>query len=207
MGGMKFDTPYTHIFKQGDPAKQPLLLLHGTGGDEHSLLEIAAAVSPDRSIISPRGLVNENGNLRFFRRFAEGQLDEDDVRFRSNELSQFVSGTMTAYNLTAPIALGYSNGANIALAMIFMQPGVLCGAVLLRSMAPYKLMPNVDLNQKPILLLNGAQDNLIPPAATNQLVSTLKNNNAKLTSEILSTGHGLSQTDITLTTKFLKEQN
>jgi phospholipase/carboxylesterase len=207
MGSMKFDTPYIHIFKQGDAAKHPLLLLHGTGGDEHSLLEIAAATAPDRSIISPRGLVNENGNLRFFRRFAEGQLDEDDVRFRSNELATFVTGVMSAYNLTAPIALGYSNGANIALAMLFMQPDILSGTVLLRSMAPFKLMPNVDLNQKPILLLNGAQDQIITPAATNHLVNTLKNSNAKLTSEILPTCHGLSQTDITLTTKFLKEQN
>jgi phospholipase/carboxylesterase len=91
--------------------------------------------------------------------------------------------------------------------MLFMQPDILSGTVLLRSMAPFKLMPNVDLNQKPILLLNGAQDQIITPAATNHLVNTLKNSNAKLTSEILPTGHGLSQTDITLTTKFLKEQN
>jgi phospholipase/carboxylesterase len=205
--GMKFDTPYIHIFKQGSAAQHPLLLLHGTGGDEHSLLEIAAAVSPDRSIISPRGLVNESGNLRFFRRFAEGQLDEDDVRFRSNELSTFVSGAMSAYNLTAPIALGYSNGANIALAMLLMQPDTLSGAVLLRSMAPFTLMPSVDLKQKPILLLNGAQDQIITPAATNQLVNTLKNSNAKLTHEILPTCHGLTHSDITITTKFLKEQN
>lgn len=204
---MKFDTPYIHVFKQGDAAKRPLLLLHGTGGNEHSLLEIAAAVSLDRSIISPRGLVNENGNLRFFRRFAEGQLDENDVRFRSNELSEFVSAVMAGYNLTAPIALGYSNGANIALAMLFMQPNILSGAVLLRSMAPFKIMPTVDLNQKPILLLNGSQDQIIPPTATNQLVTTLKNSNAKLTHENLSTGHSLTQADITFTTKFLKEQN
>ena len=204
---MKFDTPYIHVFKQGDAAKRPLLLLHGTGGNEHALLEIAAAVSPDRSIISPRGLVNENGNLRFFRRFAEGHLDEDDVRFRSNELCTFVSAARAAYNLTAPIALGYSNGANVALAMLFMQPDHLNGAVLLRSMAPFKSMPSVDLNQKPILLLNGSQDQMIPQAASIHLVNTLKNNNAKLTHQILPSGHGLTQTDITLTTKFLKEQN
>jgi phospholipase/carboxylesterase len=203
---MKFDTPYIHVFKQGNTAKRPLLLLHGTGGDEHAMLDIAAAVSPDRSILSPRGLVNENGNLRFFRRFAEGHLDEDDVRFRSNELCTFVSGAMAAYNLTAPIALGYSNGANVALAMLFMKPDVLSGAVLLRSMAPFKSMPIVDLNQKPILLLNGSQDQMIAHAASNQLVSTLKNSNANLSHEILPSGHGLTQADITFTTNFLKVQ-
>jgi phospholipase/carboxylesterase len=204
---MKFETPYIHVFKQGDALKRPLLLLHGTGGDEHSLLDIAAAVSPDRSIIAPRGLVNENGNLRFFRRFAEGQLDEDDVRFRSTELCTFVSAAMASYNLTAPIALGYSNGANVALAMLVMQPDILSGAVLLRSMAPFKSMPSVDLNQKPILLLNGSQDQMIPRAATNQLINTLKNSNANLTQEILPTGHGLTQSDITFTTNFLKEKS
>jgi phospholipase/carboxylesterase len=204
---MKFDTPYIHVFKQGDAAKRPLLLLHGTGGNEHAMLEIAAAVSPDRSIISPRGLVNENGNLRFFRRFAEGHLDEDDVRFRSNELCTFVSAARAAYNLTAPIALGYSNGANAALAMLFMQPDVLSGAVLLRSMAPFKSMPSVDLSQKPILLLNGSQDQMIPHASSIQLITTLKNSNADLTHEIHPTGHGLTQSDIAQTAKFLKEQN
>jgi phospholipase/carboxylesterase len=204
---MKFETPYIHVFKQGDALKRPLLLLHGTGGDEHSLLDIAASVSPDRSIIAPRGLVNENGNLRFFRRFAEGQLDEDDVRFRSTELCTFVSAAMASYNLTAPIALGYSNGANVALAMLVMQPDILSGAVLLRSMAPFKSMPIVDLNQKPILLLNGSQDQMIPRAASNQLISTLKNSNANLTHEILPTGHGLIQSDITFATNFLKEKS
>lgn len=204
---MKFETPYFHIFKQGDASLHPLLLLHGTGGDETSLLEIATAVSPNRSIISVRGLVNENGNLRFFRRFAEGHLDEDDVRLRGGELNSFVSSAMAAYDVKAPIALGYSNGANVALAMMFMQPAILSGAVLLRSMAPFKQMPKTDLGLKQILLLNGTQDQMIPLAATNQLIDTLKNSNAKLTSEIIAAGHGLTQTDITHTTNFLKEQN
>lgn len=204
---MKFDTPYLHIFKQGDASKHPLLLLHGTGGNEHSMLEIAAAVAPDRTIISPRGLVNENGNLRFFRRFAEGHLDEVDVRHRSIELSEFVSAAMAAYKIKAPIALGYSNGANIALAMLFLQPEILQGAVLLRSMAPFKIMPSIDLGQKPILLLNGSQDQIIPLSESNQLLSTLNKSNAKLTHEFLPTGHGLTQTDIAIMTRFLKEQD
>ncbi len=204
---MKFQTPYIHIFKQGDASKHPLLLLHGTGGNEHSLLELAKAVAPDRSIISPRGLVNENGNLRFFKRFAEGHLDEDDIRFRSDELCQFITGSKTAYNISSPIALGYSNGANVALAMLILQPDILSGAVLMRSMAPYKQMPDVDLKQKPILLLNGAQDQMIPISATENLVNTLTKSNTNLVREILSTGHGLTQADIIYTTQFLKEQN
>ena len=204
---MKFETPYIHIFKKGDANKRPLLLLHGTGGDEHALQGLAQAVAPDRSIIAPRGLVNENGALRFFRRFAEGQLDEDDVRFRAQELSDFVIGAQTAYGFAPPIALGYSNGANITLAMLFLRPEIFSAAVLLRSMAPFKTMPEADLTQTPVLLLNGSQDQMISTSATEKLVGTLVKSNAKLVHEIIPTGHGLTQSDITHTINFLKEQN
>ena len=203
---MKFQSPYTHIFKQGDATLAPLLLLHGTGGNENAMLDIAKAVAPDRSVIAPRGLVNEHGNLRFFRRFAEGHLDEDDVRFRSEEMSEFVTGAMTAYTISKPIALGYSNGANLALAMMVMGFECLSGAILLRAMAPFKAMPKIDLNQKPILLLNGAQDQLIPLTATKTLQTMLIASNTKLQTEILPTGHGLTQSDITSMSQFLNEQ-
>ena len=206
LGCMKFKSPYTHIFKQGDANLAPLLVLHGTGGDENAMLDIASAVAPKRSVLSPRGLVNEHGNLRFFRRFAEGHLDEDDVHFRSNEMNEFVTGAMAAYEIPKPIALGYSNGANLALAMLVMELKCLSGAILLRSMAPFKSMPIADLNQMPILLLNGAQDQMIPPADTKALQALLVAGKAKLQHQILPTGHGLSQTDITHISQFLDEQ-
>ena len=203
---MKFQSPYIHVFKQGDATLAPLLLLHGTGGNENAMVDIAKAVAPKRSILSPRGLVNEQGNLRFFRRFAEGHLDEDDVRFRSTEMSEFVTGAMAAYNISMPIALGYSNGANLALAMMVMGFECLSGAILLRSMAPFKAMPKIDLTQKPILLLNGAQDQLISLTATKALQTMLIASNALLQTEILPTGHGLTQSDITSMSQFLNEQ-
>src|SRR5258706_13352737 len=109
----------------------PLLLLHGTGGDENDLLQLGEMVSPGSALLSPRGKVLEHGMPRFFRRLAEGVFDEDDVRQRANELADFVADACKRYDLTAPIALGYSNGANIAAAMLPLPPQSLAVASLL----------------------------------------------------------------------------
>ena len=94
--------------------KPPILLLHGTGGDENDLLPLGQTIAPGAALLSPRGKVLEGGMPRFFRRLAEGVFDEHDVRRRANELADFVLEARDAYGLDAPIAVGFSNGANIA---------------------------------------------------------------------------------------------
>ena len=203
---MSFKTPFTFIHQPGEEALRPLLLLHGTGGDEHALLDLAKAVAPNRAILAPRGLVSENGMNRYFRRFAEGLLDEDDVRFRAAELSTFITEACANYGLQSPIALGYSNGANIAAAILVLHPSILSAAVLLRSMAPFRDMPISDLAQKPVLLLTGEQDTMITAAGTENLATALRKSGAKLTHKWVPTGHGLVKTDITATTEFLNTE-
>src|ERR1700739_1265706 len=108
---------FTHRFEPGtDPTRAPLLLLHGTGGDENDLLPLGRAVAPGAPLLSPRGKVLENGMPRFFRRLRGGVSAEQDVIRRAGELAAFVSEAREAYRLAAPIALGFSNGANIAAA-------------------------------------------------------------------------------------------
>src|SRR6478735_1426976 len=112
-------TPFSHAFEPGsDTARKPLLLLHGTGGNENDLLPLGRMVAPGAALLSPRGKVLENGMPRFFRRLAEGVFDEQDVRRRANELADFVTEARGRYDLPAPIAVGYSNGANIAAAVL-----------------------------------------------------------------------------------------
>ena len=109
-------TGFIHRFEKARADERPLLLLHGTGGDENDLLPLARMIAPTASLLSPRGKVLENGMPRFFRRLAEGVFDEEDVRRRANELADFVTNARARYGIASPIALGYSNGANIAAA-------------------------------------------------------------------------------------------
>src|SRR5215203_5831700 len=128
--------------------RPPILLLHGTGGDENDLLPLGQTIAPGAALLSPRGRVLEGGAPRFFRRLAEGVFDEQDVRRRANELADYVQDARDAYRLDAPIAVGFSNGANIAAAVLQLRPEVLAGAILLRAMVPLKEVPEPDLDGK-----------------------------------------------------------
>lgn len=203
---MDFKTDFQFAFRKGDTAKHPLLLLHGTGGNEHDLFGLADAVAPDRTVISPRGKVLENGMPRFFRRFAEGRFDEDDIRVRAAELATFITGICEHNSLSAPIALGFSNGANIAASLLCLHPGVLHGAILLRAMAPFKQMPEFTLPGSPVLLVSGSVDPMIPLADAKRLAGDLARAGAKLTHETLPTGHGLVQPDLALMSRFVAAQ-
>lgn len=199
--GVTFD--FIHRFEPGtDERAPPLLLLHGTGGDENDLLSLGRALSPGSALLSPRGPVLENGMPRFFRRLAEGVFDEEDVRFRASELADFVAEARDAYGLDAPIALGFSNGANIAAAMLMLRPEALAGAALLRAMVPLGDAPKADLKAKRVLMISGEMDPIIPMENSARLAASLASSGADVQYETLPTGHGLSQTDLQLLLKW-----
>ncbi|MBB4041905.1 phospholipase/carboxylesterase [Microvirga flocculans] len=181
-----------------DPTRPPLLLLHGTGGDESDLLGLGRTISPGSALLSPRGKILENGMPRFFRRLAEGVFDEEDVRLRANELADFVAEARRAYGLEAPVAVGFSNGANIAAAMLMLRPEALSGAALLRAMVPLSDAPKADLAGKRVLITSGAMDPIVPAENAKRLAASLSESGAEVQHEILPTGHNLSQTDLQL---------
>jgi phospholipase/carboxylesterase len=181
-----------------EPGRPPLLMLHGTGGDENDLLGLGRMVSPGSALISPRGKILENGMPRFFRRLAEGVFDEEDVRLRAGQLADFVAEARKAYGLAAPIAVGFSNGANIAAAMLMLRPEALAGAALLRAMVPLSDAPWADLSGKRVLMISGAMDPIIPADNSAQLAASLSASGADVQHQILPTGHNLSQTDLQL---------
>src|SRR5262249_30985504 len=156
-------TGFIHRFEKGRADERPLLLLHGTGGDENDLLPLARMIAPTASLLSPRGKVLENGMPRFFRRLAEGVFDEDDVRRRANELADFVTNARARYGIASPIALGYSNGANIAAAVLLLRPSELAGAILLLATPPLAHSNPVKLDGVPVLIVSGARDPIIQP--------------------------------------------
>jgi len=189
---------FIHRFEKGRPEERPLVLLHGTGGDENDLIPLARMITPTAPLLSPRGKVLENGKPRFFRRLAEGVFDEDDVRRRANELADFVTNARSQYGITSPIALGYSNGANIAAAVLLLRPSELAGAILLRAMLPLAHPKPVKLDGVPVLIVSGARDPIIRPESAAKLASSLERCGAAAEHRVLPAGHELSQADVTL---------
>lgn len=191
--------PFIHRFETATaPGLAPLLLLHGTGGTENDLLPLGRTVAPGAALLSPRGRTLEAGMPRFFRRLAEGVFDEDDLIRRTHELADFVEQARAEYGLPAPIALGFSNGANIAAAMLLLRPEVLSGAVLLRAMSPFAKPPAAALDGKPVLIVSGNFDPIIPEENAARLAETLSGAGGSVEHRSLPTGHSLSQADLGL---------
>ncbi len=202
---MTNETPFVYRFEPAERAgAPPLLLLHGTGGDESDLLELGRMLSPDSALLSPRGRVLENGMPRFFRRLAEGVFDEDDVRRRAAELADFVDAMRRRLGSGAPVAVGYSNGANIAAAMMLLRPGTLSGAILLRAMVPLSDPPRPDLAGAPVLVAAGQMDPIVTASNSAKLAEILGDAGADVTHRTLPAGHQLSQADLVLTREWLE---
>jgi phospholipase/carboxylesterase len=195
---------HIHRFQPATVAgRRPLLLLHGTGGNESDLLGLGSHLAPGAALLSPRGKVLEHGMPRFFRRLAEGVFDEADVIRRADELADFIAEARQAYGLEAPVAVGFSNGANIAAALLYRRPEALAGAILLRAMLPLGDAPVASLSGKPVLILSGAVDPIVPAANVAGLAEALKKAGADVTHETQLTGHNLVQEDLNLATAWL----
>lgn len=199
---------FTHRFVPGtDAGAPPLLMLHGTGGDETDLLPLGRALVPGAALLSPRGKVSEGGMPRFFRRLAEGVFDEADVIRRAHELADFIAQARAAYGLAAPVAVGFSNGANIGAALLLLRPEALAGAVLLRAMVPLSTPQDGTLAGTlagtPVLMLSGAMDPIVPKANADQLAALLASRGAAVEHRTLPAAHGLTQADLAAAKAFL----
>jgi phospholipase/carboxylesterase len=173
-----------HVFLPAEPSATgaPLLLLHGTGGDEHDLLPLRDHLSPGAAVLSVRGTVLENGMPRFFRRLREGVFDEDDLRRRTDDLAAFVQTASAEYGIAdgSLVAVGFSNGANIASAVLLQRPGTLAAAVLLSAMIPFADPPAADLAGTVVVIANGRRDPMIPHAMTAELAGQFRERGAEV---------------------------
>jgi phospholipase/carboxylesterase len=188
---------HIHRFEPG-AGKQGLLLLHGTGGDEHDLIDLGRTIAPGAPLLSPRGQVREGSANRFFRRMAEGVFDIADLKARTQALADFVAEAGKAYGSEPPVALGFSNGANIAASLLLLRPEVLSGAILLRATLPFEPDSLPDLAGKPVLILSGQADPMAPAAKVERLATLLRQAGADVRHEFLPVGHGLLQRDLAL---------
>lgn len=202
---MDFIHVYTPPAAPGGPM---LLLLHGTGGNEHALLPLAEMLLPGAGILSPRGKVLENGMPRFFRRLAEGVFDIEDVRFRAAELADFIAASADQYNFSTRslTAVGFSNGANIAAALLLLRPEALGGAVLFRAMVPLRPDELPKMPATPVLLCNGRSDPLVAPEETERLAALLRAAGAEVTLAWQNAGHDLTSRDVTTAREWLEQR-
>jgi phospholipase/carboxylesterase len=201
-----------HVWRPGTPGGShttgpPLLLLHGTGGDEHDLLPLAEHLAPTAPVLSVRGSVTENGMPRFFRRHAEGIFDEDDLRARADELGEFLTAAEAEYGITpgAWQAVGFSNGANIASALLLQRPAALAGAVLLAAMVPFHKPPQADLTGKRVIISNGRGDPIATGDHTGTLATQLRERGAQVQVLDHDGGHTIDPQTLPRIAKLLQE--
>ncbi|WML58523.1 alpha/beta hydrolase [Neobacillus sp. PS2-9] len=188
-----------HIFNKGqDPTKPTLLLLHGTGGNELDLLPLAGRIDDEASVLSVRGNVLENGMPRFFRRLAEGVFDIEDLIFRTKELNEFLDEAAEKYGFDRDniIAIGYSNGANIAASLLFHYQNSLKGAILHHPMVPRKGIDLPDLSGKSVFIAAGTNDPICSPMESNELQSILEKAHANVELHWENRGHQLTLQEV-----------
>ncbi|BBH23680.1 carboxylesterase [Paenibacillus baekrokdamisoli] len=188
-----------HIFQEGlDKDAKVLVLLHGTGGTERDLLPLAERIAPRSSVLSIRGNVLENGMPRFFRRLAEGIFDEEDLLFRTKELNDFLDKAAVDYGFDRQnlVAIGYSNGANIAGSLLFHHPHALKGAILHHPMVPRRGVALPDMTGLPCFIGAGKNDPICSPEETEELSTLLKQAGASVTVHWESYGHQLTQPEV-----------
>lgn len=185
-------------FEPGTPGGRTLLLLHGTGADENDLLPLGRALDPKAHLLSPRGKVSENGMPRFFRRLAEGVFDIEDLKTRTDELVAFVEEAAARFALDAGnvVAVGFSNGANIAASTLLRHPNTLSAAVLLRPMVPYEPDDDLVLQDTPVFIGGGRSDPLIDPAQTERLATMLETAGADVEVAWVPGGHQLDPREV-----------
>ena len=200
---------FIHIYQPpATPGEPILLLLHGTGGNEHDLVPLAQLLLPGAGILSPRGKVLERGMPRFFRRLAEGVFDIEDLKLRTAELADFVTAAAAQHEFSTRdvMAVGFSNGANIAGALLLLRPDVLGTAVLFRAMVP--LVPDTlpDIPATPVLISNGKMDPLVSAEETERLAALLRSAGADVTVAWQNSGHELTDRDVITAREWLEQR-
>jgi predicted esterase len=196
---------FLHRFEPGTKDRPTILLLHGTGGNETDLIPFARGIAPASNLLSPRGQVLENGLPRFFRRLAAGVFDLEDLKFRAGELLEFIRISAAKYHFDpkSVIAIGYSNGANIAAALLLLYERSLAGAILFRPMMPLVPEKIPDLSPCKILVAVGEHDVLIDPAKASELITFLESAQAKVTIHRHPGGHELGRDDFAAAERWL----
>jgi phospholipase/carboxylesterase len=199
-------TYHSHLFiPTTDPIKPPLLLLHGSGGDERELVRLAADVGPGSPTLGIRGTVPIDGGFAFFHRFEDRTIDEANITARVSVLADCIEAASARYSFTrAPIAIGFSNGAIMAAALLLTRPGLLAGAILFRPLSPFQDDQPTRLDGAPVLIMDGEKDSRRSPGDGARLADRLTCSGAMVTHHVLPVGHSITAMDREIATEWLR---
>jgi predicted esterase len=189
---------HVHNFIPATGGDAVLLMLHGTGGDENDLVPLGRALRPDAAILSPRGNVLEHGMPRFFRRLAEGVFDQEDLAHRTDELAHFIEAASSHYGVDQDkvIAVGFSNGANIAASLLLRRPGTIRAAMLLSPMVPFEPEMLPDLKGTRVFIGAGRNDPIVPVSHVERLARMLRDAGADVTLHWQPSGHTITSDEL-----------
>lgn len=203
------ESTHAYTFLAGtDTATVPLVLLHGTGGNESDLMSLADDVAPGATKICIRGTVAMEGGYAFFHRFPDRQVDEGDLAVRVAALAEFIEGSRVDHRLARrPVALGFSNGAIMAAALLFAYPELLAGAILFRPLSPFTHDPPCRLDRMPVLIIDGAKDGRRSAGDGLRLAERLRRAGALVTHHVLPVGHSITADDGGLAREWLRALN
>jgi phospholipase/carboxylesterase len=189
-------TSHTHHVIPGSPAKPPLVLLHGSGGDEHELVPLAADLAPGSPVLAVRGGIPFDDGYAFFHRFPDRSIDKANITSRAAILADFIEVASTQYRLPrAPIAIGFSNGAIMTAALRLTRPGLPAGAILFRPLSPFRADLPTRLDGTPILIIDGEKDSRRSPGDGARLAERLILAGATVTHRVLPVGHSITPLD------------
>jgi predicted esterase len=197
---MSEDLSFVHRYVPSDDhgSRDTLVVLHGTGGDENDLIGLGQAIAPGAAILSPRGKVLENGAPRFFSRLAEGVFDPKEVRSRAEDLAGFIRAAFAKYELDPRrvFSFGYSNGANVASTVMFLEPDLFKAAVLFRPMLVFEPDGTPDLSNAGVLISAGKNDPIVPTTSVDRLAELLRSAHADVTLKWQLAGHNLAPSEV-----------
>jgi len=199
-------TDLAHCFVRGSSRGIPeLVLFHRTGGDERDLIETGSKLAPGASLLGLRGPVVEDGRARFFRRLEKGKFDLEDLSIRIDQLEQFVVWARQYYRMERPVAVGFSNGANMIWATVLRYPKLFRGAILFRPMCAFQPLTKADLDGLPVLVIAGTSDGTVPPNRAEEVPNLLKSANGEVTFEWVDAAHEFCEADIEKSAQWLRQ--